>query len=91
MQTFGLRYPHDDPTWTLTDSLTEHRRRAPSVTPINFDGVCRDCGYEDPDKIETIECPECGAIGTVGTAPDPDGKMLVFINGVCPECGHAGN
>lgn len=91
MQTFNLRYPHDDPTWTL-DRLTD---RAPKTCPECdsdkfFDGVCRDCGYEDPDKIETIECQneECGAIGTVGTAPDPEGKMLVFINGVCPECGH---
>jgi len=89
MQTFNLKYPHDDPAWTL-DRLTDRAQKTCPECDSDkfFDGVCRDCGYEDPDKIETTECPECGAIGTVGTTPDPDGKMLVFINGVCPECGH---
>ena len=89
MQTFNLKYPHDDPAWTL-DRLTDRAQKTCPECDSDkfFDGVCRDCGYEDPDKIETIECPECGAIGTVGTTPDPDGKMLVFINSVCPECGH---
>lgn len=73
MQTYGLKYPHDDPTWTL-DNTNDTKPRAD-------DG-------EDDNSLETIECPACSAFGVLGTEPDPDGLNLVFVNGVCPECGH---
>lgn len=88
METFGLKYPHDDPTWTL-DRLTDKKPKpCPECGSEKFyEGHCRDCGFTDDEpQYESMECPECGAFGVVGSEPVAD--MLVFIDGYCPECGH---
>jgi DNA repair protein RadD len=75
MQEYGLMSPHDDPKWTL-DRVDRSKKR-------NDDD-------EDNKLVETNTCTECGCFGVV--KPDDyidDGShALVFINGLCPECGH---
>lgn len=88
METFGLKYPHDDPEWTL-DRLTDKKpKQCPECGSEKFyEGYCRDCGFTDDEpQYESMECPECCAFGVVGSEPMAD--MLVFIDGYCPECGH---
>lgn len=75
MEKFYLSAPHDDPEWTLDRG---EKRSKPN----------------DDDMVEiaeTIRCSECSAFGLV----KPDGYVddgteigLLFIGGVCPECGH---
>lgn len=74
MEEYRLTAPHDDPEWTL-DSTRSNKKREDDQPPL----------------AETIECPECHTFGLVMTpekAAESDGKAFIFINGVCPECGH---
>lgn len=73
MTLFGLHAPHEDPVWTL-DRQDERKKRQDDD--------------DDDDVTETIKCGECGAFGIVGTAETDNTVGLVFIYGVCPECGH---
>lgn len=73
MTLFGLHAPHEDPIWTL-DRQDERKKRQDD--------------NDDDDVPETIKCGECGAFGIVGTAETDNSVGLVFIDGVCPECGH---
>lgn len=74
MEKFGLMAPHDDPVWTLDRGDTRKKQ-------------------EDLDEnklVETMTCAECGCFGVVKDEDyEDDGThALVFINGVCPDCGH---
>lgn len=75
MERFGLLAPHDDPEWTL-DRLETRKKR------------------DDDDQanklVETMTCPECQCFGVVKPAGyvDDGSHALVFVNGVCPDCGH---
>lgn len=75
MEKFGLSAPHDDPEWTLDRGDT--RRKS---------------GDAEAEEIaETIRCPECSAFGLVKPEDyvnDGTEVGLLFIGGVCPECGH---
>ena len=75
MQEYGLMAPHDDPKWTL-DRVDRAKKR-------NDDD-------EDNKLVETNTCGECGCFGVVkGDDYVDDGShSLVFINGLCPDCGH---
>ncbi len=77
MEKYGLTAPHDDPEWTLDRGDRKKRK---------------DDDDDDDEQHETIKCNECSAFGLV----KPDGYVvdgtevgIVFIGGVCPECGHS--
>lgn len=75
MEKFGLSAPHDDPEWTLDRGDT--RRKS---------------GDAEAEEIaETMRCSECSAFGLVKPEDyvnDGTEVGLLFIGGVCPECGH---
>lgn len=75
MERFGLLAPHDDPEWTL-DRLETRKKR--------------DDDDEANKLVETMTCPECQCFGVVKPVGyvDDGSHALVFVNGVCPDCGH---
>lgn len=76
MEKYGLQAPHDDPEWTLDRGDTRRKK---------------DDDDDDDEIIETIRCNECQAFGLVKPADwVDDGQTvgLVFLDGVCPKCGH---
>jgi hypothetical protein len=75
MEKFGLMAPHDDPDWTL-DRGDSRRKKDDD---------------EGEEVAETIICGECSAFGLVKPEDyiiDGTEAGLVFIGGVCPDCGH---
>lgn len=93
METYGLRHPHDDPEYTLDSDRDEKRKiTCPECDSEKFyEGHCADCGYEEETPPETIRCEACKALGIVGTQEQKDAGSdigLIFVDGVCPECGH---
>lgn len=74
MQKYGLMAPHDDPEWTL--DRTDTRKKQSDL--------------DENELVETMTCVECGCYAVVKPADyiDDGTHSLVFINGVCPDCGH---
>lgn len=75
MEEYRLTAPHDDPEWTLDNTRSSKKRKD-----------------DEPPLPETIECPECHTFGLVmspAKAAEFTGFGFVFIDGRCPECGHA--
>ena len=93
METYGLLHPHDDPVYTLdSDKDSKSKLICPECDSEKFyDGHCADCGYVEEPPPETIKCEACKSLGIVGTQEQKDAGSdigLIFVNGVCPECGH---
>lgn len=74
MEQFKLNAPHDDPEWTLDRDETRRKQEA----------------LDKNNLVETMTCKECGCFGVVKPVDyvDDGSHALVFINGVCPDCGH---
>jgi len=76
MTRMGLRYPHDDPEWTLERVEPKVKKSGELV--------------EDSDIPDTITCGNCqlqGIVKPAGYVPEFDEMAMVFIDGTCPECG----
>lgn len=77
MQKYGLSAPHDDPEWTL-DRVDDRKK------PKTDDD-------DEDDRAEIITCGECQAFGIIKSDKcviTENDIGLIFVNGVCPECGH---
>lgn len=77
MQKYGLSAPHDDPEWTL-DRVDDRKK------PKTDDD-------DEDDRAEIITCGECKALGIIKSDKcviTENDLGLIFVNGVCPECGH---
>lgn len=76
MEKFGLRFPHDDPTWTLDRWDTKKKK-----SKVEDD---------DGNTVETITCGSCklfGVIKPIGYVDDGSLNAVIFHGGTCPECG----
>jgi hypothetical protein len=76
MQRMMLRYPHDDPEWTL-DRVEPRVKKSGELV-------------DEDDIIETIKCGNCqlqGIVRPAGYESSNDEIGMVFIDGTCPDCG----
>ncbi len=78
MEKFGLRFPHDDPEWTLE----RWNKKPPRKTMEETD--------EDALKLSPIVCGGCKLRGVLVPADHVDDGTIIgqlFRDGYCPDCG----